>query len=506
MAKIYFYQLSEKYHDREEHEIILVLIIGGKYRPQFRTGCYIKPERFIQEGTIWKDPQKDEKKSKFLKCSKYKIDIPKESIKNHTEKVYLEKKKEDLAKIENRLKSIGNAIEGHEEYMNRESFDKIIKILDKYGVSTDKINFEEIENLLELEIKEEQKQAEKKPFFELLDDFRNTSKKKVHGKRTGDKSDVWKKNFDVLVRALKRYEWFVKLTKDKDFTLDIDTISKHTLSGFESFLRDEHKLLERYPKIFKKIPANIDKRRSPKPQPRGNNAICALFNKLKSFNTWCLEEGKTINNPFIGYYGVNSEIYGLPYYITLEERNQIADFDLSDNPSLEAQRDIFIFQCCVGCRVSDLMRLEPKDIIDDVLQYIPQKTKGIKPITIYVPLNERAKSLVKKYSGKDKEGRLFPFISSQKYNEAIKKIFEVCGITRLVSVLNPLTGEEEKRPINEVASSHMARRCFVGNLYQKVQDPALIASMSGHSEHSRAFSRYRKIDDEMKKEVVNLID
>ena len=73
-------------------------------------------------------------------------------------------------------------------------------------------------------------------------------------------------------------------------------------------------------------------------------------------------------------------------------------------------------------------------------------------------------------------------------------------------VLNPLTGEEENRPINEVASSHMARRCFVGNLYQKVQDPALIASMSGHSEHSKAFSRYRKIDDELKKKVVNLID
>lgn len=506
MAKVYFYQLSEKFHDREEHEIILVLNIGGTFRPQFRTGCYIKPERFIQEGTIWKDPQKDEKKSKFLKCSKYKIDIPKESIKNHVEKNYLEGKVDVLSKLENRLKSIGTAIEGHKEYMNRESFDKIRRILDENDVSTDKIDFEGIKNLLEFEFRKEQRLAKKKPFFELLDDFRNTSKKKVRGRRNGDRSDVWKKNFDVLVRALKRYEWFVKLSHNKSFTLDIDTISSDVLDDFESFLRNEYQLLEEYPEIFEKIPSSIDKRRSPKPQPRGNNAICALFNKLKSFSKWCLEEGMTINNPFDGFSGVNSEVYGTPYYITLEDRDQIADFDLSDNPSLEAQRDIFIFQCCVGCRASDLMRLEPKDIDNGKLQYIPQKTKGIKSDTISVPLNERAKSLVKKYSGKDKEGRLFPFISIQKYNKAIKKIFKVCGITYPVLVLNPLTGEEENRPINEVASSHMARRCFVGNLYQKVQDPALIASMSGHSEHSKAFSRYRKIDDELKKKVVNLID
>lgn len=33
-----------------------------------------------------------------------------------------------------------------------------------------------------------------------------------------------------------------------------------------------------------------------------------------------------------------------------------------------------------------------------------------------------------------------------------------------------------------------------------------IASMSGHSEGSRAFARYRKIDGEMKRELVNLPD
>lgn len=99
-----------------------------------------------------------------------------------------------------------------------------------------------------------------------------------------------------------------------------------------------------------------------------------------------------------------------------------------------------------------------------------------------------------------------PFISEQKYNDAIKKIFEVAGVTRIVTVINPTTREEVKIPINEIASSHMARRTFVGNLYKKVKDPNLVGSLSGHKEGSKAFARYRDIDEDMKKELVNLLD
>ena len=76
----------------------------------------------------------------------------------------------------------------------------------------------------------------------------------------------------------------------------------------------------------------------------------------------------------------------------------------------------------------------------------------------------------------------------------------------MVSVIDVKTNEEVKKPVNEIASSHLARRTFIGNLYKKVKDPDLIGSMSGHVEGSRAFSRYRAIDDEMKKELVDMIN
>lgn len=89
---------------------------------------------------------------------------------------------------------------------------------------------------------------------------------------------------------------------------------------------------------------------------------------------------------------------------------------------------------------------------------------------------------------------------------SIKKIFKTCGVTRMVTILNPTTGKEEKRPIDEIASSHLARRTFIGNLYKKVKDPNLVGSLSGHSEGSRAFARYRDIDEDMKKELVGLLE
>ena len=52
----------------------------------------------------------------------------------------------------------------------------------------------------------------------------------------------------------------------------------------------------------------------------------------------------------------------------------------------------------------------------------------------------------------------------------------------------------------------MARRTFIGNMYKKVKDPDLIGSMSGHVEGSKDFARYRTIDDDMKRELVEMIN
>ena len=65
---------------------------------------------------------------------------------------------------------------------------------------------------------------------------------------------------------------------------------------------------------------------------------------------------------------------------------------------------------------------------------------------------------------------------------------------------------EKKVPINEVASSHRARCTFIGNIYKLVNNPNLVSALTGHVEGSRAFTRYRTIDIDMKKDLVKMLE
>lgn len=335
------------------------------------------------------------------------------------------------------------------------------------------------------------------------------------------------KAFRVLVRDLARYEAFRKKVLQDRFAWNIDKMTRKDIEDFEEYLRNEKTLSEKYPKQFESIledyPVEINVVHTfTKLQDRGDNTIVKLKKKFKAFMQWLYETERTTNRPFDGI-KIGVEKYGNPIYITKEERNILAEANIpvlyeqleeddkkacSKLPlsTLETQRDIFVFQCLVGCRVGDLMNLTPQNITSGILEYVPSKTSDEDaPVKPRVPLNPCALELVEKYKGVDEHGRLFPFISSQKYNVAIKAIFLICGITRIVQVRNSTTGETEMKRICDVASSHMARRTFVGAAYKVVRDPNIIGKMSGHVEGSRAFNRYRHIDDDILKETISLI-
>ena len=53
---------------------------------------------------------------------------------------------------------------------------------------------------------------------------------------------------------------------------------------------------------------------------------------------------------------------------------------------------------------------------------------------------------------------------------------------------------------------HKFWRAFSGNIYDKVQDPNLICPLTGHKEGSKAFNRYRKIDEDTNRKTVSLLE
>lgn len=239
---------------------------------------------------------------------------------------------------------------------------------------------------------------------------------------------------------------------------------------------------------------------------RSQNYVSGLLKKLSAFFNWIIKYFRTNRIPFSFYnplndYKIKPEVYGDPYYLTKEERDKLYAFKFND-VYLETQRDIFIFQCLCGARVGDMMKFTPLSVCEGILYYIAAKTSCDTQKTLCVPLKDIALDIVKKYEN-NRTGLLLPFISDTLYNRALKDIFRLAGLNRIVTRLNPVTRLPEQKRLYELASSHMARRTFVGVLHSKNVKNEVISSMTGHSPNSRSYTRYRTVVQELKVDAIN---
>jgi len=234
----------------------------------------------------------------------------------------------------------------------------------------------------------------------------------------------------------------------------------------------------------------------------GKNTVISEMKRLRSFISYSKKMSWTTLDPFENF-TIEAESYGDPVFITTQERDLLFNAEISE-AYLSRVRDIFVFQCFIGCRIGDLVKLKKSNIIDGCLEYIAGKTKENKPRIARIPLTEKALSILSKYDLP--EGDLLPYISSQRYNDYIRKLFKKLELNRMVTIVDPKTRNNVQKPISEIASSHMARRVFIGNLHHRGVKNEVIGSMSGHAENSRAFNRYYAIDVEDQKSAVKLIE
>ncbi len=297
-------------------------------------------------------------------------------------------------------------------------------------------------------------------------------------------------------QCFERYQR--EIMRRRGYTMRIDTMTADDLRAFHQYLTHESEYLEHYPQIFDELPKNQ------KPYKLTENSINTIFRKLRTVVNWCLKHNITTNDAFATF-EMPKVLDSPPFYLTLEERDKVYYADLSkETPSTQVYRDIFMFHCLIGCRVGDLQKMTRANIVDGAVEYIAEKTKNHQPRTIRVPLNEKAKAILAKYS--DLEERILPKINQNIYNRQIRKILRLLGIDRMVTVIDNETRQPVQRCICDIASSHTARKTFIGNLYKKVKDPNLVASLSGHADGTRVLARYREIDNDMKRELVKLID
>lgn len=287
--------------------------------------------------------------------------------------------------------------------------------------------------------------------------------------------------YKMMANLLRRYA-------HRQYPLYIETMTSDDLDDLEIYMAEE----------------DVDG----KIVTRSQNTISTKMKKLHAVFEWCIHKKKLIHNSPFEDYEIPEAIYGDPTYLTMEERDAVYAYK-GLSKAQEIQRDIFIFHCYIGCRVSDLLRLTHSNLIyregSFFIDYIQKKLIEESEEVVSVPLSDVAFDIIEKYAD-DNRNSLLPFISAQKYNDAIKAILRKVGITRNVIVLDRLTRESIAVPICEISSSHLARRTFTQHVFSATKSEKIAAELTGHAEGSKAMERYTKLDDSMRKDVIGLIE
>lgn len=232
-----------------------------------------------------------------------------------------------------------------------------------------------------------------------------------------------------------------------------------------------------------------------------NNTINANLKKLKNFLKFYLKETGSYDRTNWDEFTLLKEIE--PYRIALreEEVKAIIDLDLSDDPSRDRVRDLFVLEIYTGQRFSDIPKvLNADNITENQIQLYQQKT-GEK---VSIPLHKNLKDHLGKIL--DKYGDSLPTMSNQKFNENIKIICESAGLNRKhswtkMSGVDKITVTEKRF---NLVSSHTGRRTFC-TLALKNNIPAeIIMKVTGHRKYDQ-FKEYVRVDDTDVDEAFNKV-
>jgi integrase len=185
------------------------------------------------------------------------------------------------------------------------------------------------------------------------------------------------------------------------------------------------------------------------------------------------------------------------YYLTWNELMQMCDTEMPTT-YLEQVRDVYVFCCFTSLRYSDVYELKKNDIHDNYILITTQKTNT----EVKIELNDYSRDILNKYKEAVlPNNKALPVISNQKYNQYLKEVARISGITSSYKRYYYIgsTRYEESGEKWQFITSHSARRTFVVNALYLGIPAEVIMRWTGHSDYD-AMKPYIDIVDELKQE------
>lgn len=179
-------------------------------------------------------------------------------------------------------------------------------------------------------------------------------------------------------------------------------------------------------------------------------------------------------------------------YLSDAEIKRIYGLDLSNNPSLEKTRDLFVVGCYTGLRFSDFNKIISENIKKNekgtFLQITPQKSNS----KVVIPLNWVVLEILKKYGGSMPRS-----FTNQEINRELKQIGTMAKINEKVSTSLTKGGMRVDTIFKkyELITTHTARRSCATNMYLAGIPTIAIMKITGHRTE-KSFMRYIKVSQE----------
>lgn len=230
--------------------------------------------------------------------------------------------------------------------------------------------------------------------------------------------------------------------------------------------------------------------------------------KEKQYNTNTLRRNIGLFKTFLFWAVENNHTYKLDFKkfktpkaqqtdeiaLTMEQVKEVFEFDFKGNLKLEKVRDLFVFGCATGMRISNYSTIKKKDIENDLIKVRDKKNPDK---ALEIPLNDFSSYLLKKYDYN------LPTLSNQKFNDYIKEVFQTIGYTQEVKKTVKIGRDivEQISPLYERITSHTARRSFITIMKNKKIPDKIIMGFTGHKS-LEVFNKYYKPNEDDKKEFM----
>ena len=263
---------------------------------------------------------------------------------------------------------------------------------------------------------------------------------------------------------------------------------------FRQFIQDEYQYVPSYPELYPRGAGH----HPPRKRLRDTTVVHDL-KLLQAFFAELENTGEISRSPFRRISVEKRRVmmhvmYDAPVFLRAEELKQVMATAVPAD--LQWAKDLFVLNCAIGCRISDLLRLTPDKVAVSeegipYVHYIPSKTAKIQTTNqeVMTPLIEPALEIIhrthlKLMGPNQKYGK-------QRYNKALRQLLRLCGITRQVSLFCQETGDNIYQPLCEVATSKLARKTHI-DMLNKVQINYYAAGL--HRTGSEAVFRYTNLE------------